>query len=336
MRNNSLRAVNKRYNITEETFESISSYWLDPQYPLKWDCLFVLPHWLKVWWQEFGADSSLYLHSVRQGDDLIGIAPLLVNDETAFFIGSPNVCDYLDFVVTPGREQDFFDSLLDNLDQQGITRLDLRTLRPDSTVKNYLGDAALDRGCEVSFHPDGVSFELDLPSTWEEYLQILKGKHRHETRRKLRRLHEAADINYRVFDEIDEVKGIMGTFLELFRESREDKTVFMTTGMESFFNSLALAMAEIKVLRLCILELDAQPAATVLCFDYNGTLYLYNSGYDPRFSSLSVGLLCKILNIKDSIQRGIKRYDFLKGEETYKYRLGGQEVPLSRCEILLA
>jgi CelD/BcsL family acetyltransferase involved in cellulose biosynthesis len=289
-----------------------------------------------VWWQEFGADSSLFLHSVRQGDDLIGIAPLLVNDESALFIGSPNVCDYLDFVVTPGREQDFFDSLLDNLDQQGITRLDLRTLRPDSTVKNYLGDAARDRGCEVSFQPDGVSFELDLPSTWEEYLQKLKGKHRHEARRKLRRLHEAADINYRVIDEIDEVKGIMGTFLELFRESREDKTVFMTTRMESFFNSLALAMAEIKVLRLCILELDAQPAATVLCFDYNGTLYLYNSGYDPRFSSLSVGLLCKILNIKDSIQRGINRYDFLKGEETYKYRLGGQEVPLSRCEILLA
>ena len=336
MRDNSLRAVNKRYNITEETFESISSYWLDPQYPLKWDCLFVLPHWLKVWWQEFGADSSLFLHSVRQGDDLIGIAPLLVNDESALFIGSPNVCDYLDFVVTPGREQDFFDSLLDNLDQQGITRLDLRTLRPDSTVKKYLGDAARDRGCEVSFQPDGVSFELDLPSTWEEYLQKLKGKHRHEARRKLRRLHEAADINYRVIDEIDEVKGIMGTFLELFRESREDKTVFMTTRMESFFNSLALAMAEIKVLRLCILELDAQPAATVLCFDYNGTLYLYNSGYDPRFSSLSVGLLCKILNIKDSIQRGINRYDFLKGEETYKYRLGGQEVPLSRCEILLA
>ena len=83
-----------------ETFESISSYWLDPQYPLKWDCLFVLPHWLKVWWQEFGADSNLYLHSVRQGDDLIGIAPLLVNNESAFFIGSPNVCDYLDFVVT--------------------------------------------------------------------------------------------------------------------------------------------------------------------------------------------------------------------------------------------
>lgn len=331
-----MRAVSKRYNITEETFESISSYWLDSQYPLKWDCLFVLPHWLKVWWHEFGADSSLYLHSVRQGDDLIGIAPLLVDGESASFIGSPDVCDYLDFVVTPGREQDFFDSLLDNLDQQGITRLDLRTFRPDSTVNNYIEDAARNRGCEVSFHPDGVSFELDLPSTWEEYLQILKGKHRHETRRKLRRLHEAADINYRVFEEVDEVKGIMGTFLELFRESREDKTVFMSTRMESFFNSLALAMAEIEVLKLCILELDAQPAATVLCFDYNGTLYLYNSGYDPLFSSLGVGLLCKILSIKDSIQRGIKRYDFLKGEETYKYRLGGQEVPLSRCELLLA
>jgi CelD/BcsL family acetyltransferase involved in cellulose biosynthesis len=50
---------------------------------------------------------------------------------------------------------------------------------------------------------------------------------------------------------------------------------------------------------------------------------------------LSVGLLSKVLCIKDSIERGKKRFDFLKGREAYKYRLGGREVPIYNCQIVL-
>jgi len=62
-------------------------------------------------------------------------------------------------------------------------------------------------------------------------------------------------------------------------------------------------------------------------------VYLYNSAYDPEYSYLSVGILSKALYIKDSIQRGKKRFDFLKGSEHYKYHLGGREVPLYNCQI---
>ena len=107
----------------------------------------------------------------------------------------------------------------------------------------------------------------------------------------------------------------------------------MTAQIESFFRSVAGTMAEAKLLRLGILELDAVPTAMVTCFDYNDTVYLYNSGYDTEYSALSVGLLSKVLCIKDSIQRGRKRFDFLKGAEVYKYHLGGKEIPLYSCQV---
>jgi CelD/BcsL family acetyltransferase involved in cellulose biosynthesis len=88
-------------------------------------------------------------------------------------------------------------------------------------------------------------------------------------------------------------------------------------------------------LKLYFLDLDGIPAAAVMCFDYDSTIYLYNNGYDGRFSSLSVGLLSKVLTIKESIQRGKKKYDFLKGTEEYKHRLGGKPVPLYRCQVRL-
>jgi CelD/BcsL family acetyltransferase involved in cellulose biosynthesis len=93
------------------------------------------------------------------------------------------------------------------------------------------------------------------------------------------------------------------------------------------------AMSEEGFLRLFMLTLNEAPAAAALCFDYRDTMYLYNSGYDPQYGSLSAGLLCKILSIRHSIEIGRKKYDFLKGAEPYKYHLGGKEVHLRRCRI---
>ncbi|MFC2002576.1 GNAT family N-acetyltransferase [Chloroflexota bacterium] len=290
---------------------------------------------MEVWWRVFGSGAELYLGVVRQGEEIIGIAPLLVRDKTASILGSADVCDYLDFIVIPGRERDFFAVLLDDLVQKGINHLDLRSLRPDSTVPTELVPLARDREYDVCCNPEDVSLELDLPSTWEEYLATLVPKQRHEVKRKLRRLGEEGDLGYRSVEDKASIRDILVTFLKLFTESREEKATFMTASMESFFSLMADTMSEARLLRIGILELDARPTAMVMSFDYHDCVYLYNSGYDPQYRSLSVGLLSKVLCIKESIQRGRKRFDFMKGGESYKYHLGGREIPLYSCQITL-
>jgi CelD/BcsL family acetyltransferase involved in cellulose biosynthesis len=323
------------YTITQESFDSLDSCWADSTNRLSWNSVFVLPAWLKAWWQEFGAENELYLTSVKQGEMIIGIAPLVVKAGKASLLGSVDVCDYLDFIVAPGMERDFFNVLLDDLKQKGISHLDLRALRPDSTVLTDLVGIARSRGHEVLCQPEDVSSELDLPTSWEEYLATLTAKQRHELRRKLRRLSEAGKVDYYFVKDSTAVREAMDTFIKMFAESREDKATFLTAQMESFFRSLADTMAEAGLLRLGILELDTLPTAMIMCFDYNDCLYLYNSGYAPQYNYLSVGLLCKVLCIKESIQEGKKRFDFLKGDEPYKYQLGGREVPLYRCQITI-
>jgi CelD/BcsL family acetyltransferase involved in cellulose biosynthesis len=323
------------HTISSKSFESLTSYWLTSPHPLRWDCIFVLPHWLEIWWNEFGAKGDLYLCAVRKSGVVIGIAPLLLRDEEAFFIGSDDVCDYLDFVVVPGREHDFFNILLDDLSRRGLSLLNLRPLRPDSTVLTHLVDIARERGYEVSCSVEDVSLELDLPPTWDEYLGMLKQKQRHEVRRKLRRMREAGEVNYRIIDDTRDLPDAIDIFLELFRKGKAEKAFFMNAERESFFRSMAKAMAHAKLLRLGILELKALPIAAVMCFEYNNAIYLYNSGYDPQYSSLSVGAVSKIFSIRESIERGRRTFDFLKGAEDYKYRLGGKEIPLHGCQIVL-
>ncbi len=319
--------------VTPESLDSLASYWLESRHPSMWNCIFVLPPWLEVWWHEFGSEAELYLAAVRQGGTIIGIAPLLLRGAEASFIGSADVCDYLDFVIVPGKEVDFFNTLLNALRKRGISRLVLRPLRPNSAVLSHLIDIAQDRKYEVSCKVEDISLELDLPPTWEGYLKTLTQKQRHEVRRKLRRLREAGDVNYRLIEDSESASQSIAIFLRLFQQSRQDKTIFLTARMESFFTSLVKAMDRAGLLRLGILELNALPVAAVMCFDYNNTVFLYNNGYDPQYSSLSVGFISKVLCIKDSIERGRGKFDFLKGAEKYKHRLGGKEVNLYGCQI---
>jgi CelD/BcsL family acetyltransferase involved in cellulose biosynthesis len=311
----------------------MSCYWHDGRLSTGWKHVFLLPKWLETWWRHFGADFQLTLCSVQEKEALIGIAPLMVRGETAFLIGSPDVCDYLDFVVTPGKEQAFFAALLNHWKNQGIDRLDLTPVRVDSTVCTHLVQVARDSGFDVSCNKEDVSLELELPATWNDYLHLLKGKQRHEIRRKFRRLHEAADISFRVIDAFNDIKQVIELFFTIFIHSREDKARFMTERMNSFFRDMVDALSQLKLLKFYLLELNRTPAAMAMCFDYNATVFLYNSGYDRRFESLSVGLLCKALSIQESIRDGKKRYDFLKGAEGYKHRMGGREVPLYRFQI---
>jgi CelD/BcsL family acetyltransferase involved in cellulose biosynthesis len=274
------------------------------------------------------------LGAVRHSGRTIGIAPLLIKDSVASFIGDSDVCDCLDFIVKPGKEEDFFRVLHDNLVREGIIRLDMAPLRPDSTVFTSLVNIAQRRGWQVSCSKEDVSVELNLPATWEQYLQMLMAKQRHELKRKLRRLAEEGEISYRTTTGAS--SRDVDIFLRLFRDSRQDKAAFLTPDRESFFKSLANAMAEQGALRLSILELDTSPVAVTMSFDYKNDIYLYNSGYDPRYAQLSVGVLSKALCIKDGIERGKKRFDFLKGGEAYKYHLGGHELPLYKCFVTFA
>jgi CelD/BcsL family acetyltransferase involved in cellulose biosynthesis len=331
-----LMSINQKYIVQQENFDTLSSIRQNSELSLKWGCLFVLPEWLEVWWTEFGNDAKLNILSVRQQGEILGLAPLQIKGTGASFIGGTNVCDYLDFIVTPDKEQVFFKALLDYLDQQGIAHLDLGLLRPDSTVLSNLINVAENRGCTILTGSEDISLELDLPATWEAYLSMLKGKQRHEVKRKFRRLYEAGDINFRIVEDPKDISEQLPIFFDLFKLSNDEKAHFMTEQMISFFQALAIALAEANILKLYMLDLNATPVAVSMCFDFNDTLHLYNSGFDPRYRALSAGLLCKVLSLKDAIERGRQKYDFLKGAETYKYRLGGREVPLVSCRIELS
>ena len=293
--------------------------------------LFSSPGWSRLWWDHFGAGSKLYLAAVTEDGRAIGIAPLRIEDNTVKFIGSDNVCDFLDFVITEGREKDFFETTLSHLAAQGLTSLHLSTLLPDSATLRFLPDIARQQGFSVTSEQIEVTVDMELPRDLPAYLAGLSGKQRHEILRKERRLNEEGEISYSISEAASPDK--IETFLRFFRESREDKNKFLTDEIEAYFRALVNWAEKAGLLRIGMLELNSIPVAATLCFAYQNDIYLYNSGYNPDYRLLSVGVLSKFFCIKHSIGAGNRRFDFLKGNEKYKYYLGGKEVPLYKCVI---
>jgi CelD/BcsL family acetyltransferase involved in cellulose biosynthesis len=326
---------NPKIMIQTESVERLGSLFLNKNFDLDWNCLFVLPLWLKTWWETFGENNSPeILAGYRQGK-LIGIAPLRIEENTARFIGGENVCDYQDMIVASNHHPEFLKALLIYLKKKGIHSIELAALRPDGVSLTELPTLAKQMGYNVVCNQVAFSYEIILPRAWESYLKMLGGKQRHEIRRKLRRLNEAGQIEYRVIHRPDEISEHMDIFFSMFKASRPDKSEFLTGQMVSFFRLLAQRMARQGFLRMSFLDIDQVPAAGVMCFDYNDTIFLYNNGYDPGFGNLSVGFLSKVYSIKESIDRGRLLYDLLKGDEGYKKRLGSTPIPLYHLKINL-
>ena len=107
----------------------------------------------------------------------------------------------------------------------------------------------------------------------------------------------------------------------------------MSEPMERFFKDVYRAKIPGWQTSLSFLKIEDKYAAGIMSFESDDEWWLYNSGYDPQFSYYSVGLLLKALSIKQAIEAGKKKYDFLRGKERYKYELGGKDLQLYRIKL---
>ena len=108
----------------------------------------------------------------------------------------------------------------------------------------------------------------------------------------------------------------------------------MTDEMQAYFRAVATVLAERGWLQLSFLDIGDRPAATYFCFDYHGEILVYNSGYDTSASpQLSPGWVLLAELIQHAIAAGRTRFDFLQGNEDYKFRFGGVAEPVHRMEI---
>ena len=320
-------------SIRRETFDSIQQSWEDVLPSCVTDTIFVTPWWQRTWWDNFGGEQTQHILSVSEGDTLLGIAPLMSQDARLTFLGDRNLSDYFDFIVPADSVSRFYPALTNHLSDMEWRTLDLPSLPAGSPTLEHLPILAESLGWHVDVEEDETTPKAALPDTWDEFLAGLRKKDRHELRRKLRRLEREDSHRQYAAEKQGLLDGPMDDFFRLLRASREDKNEFLTADREQFFLDIARESVSRDQFRLYFLEVGGERVAACICFDYGDDYLLYNSGYDPSYSRLSVGLINKALSVQTAIGEGRKVFNFLKGNERYKYHLGGQDEAVFNLTI---
>ena len=333
----------------ETGFDALRDEWNVLLGRSRFDTIFLTWEWQSTWWRHLGAQRGpLYLLAAREAGRLIGILPLYLSQaddvHCLTVVGCVEVSDYLDLIIEAGQEDIVYDAFLSWLTGPEAPAWDVAELcnQPAASLAyTRLAELARGRGLRVEVMQEDVCPVITLPRPgededgWELYLSSLDKKDRHEIRRKLRRIErEAPDAALRIVRGGTELPAAIESFIALHRLSRPDKHAFMTEEMQAYFRAVAAVLAERGWLQLSFLDIGDQPAATYFCFDYHDDILVYNSGYDTSASpQLSPGWVLLAELIQHAIAEGRIRFDFLQGNEDYKYRFGGVAEPVHRMKI---
>ena len=310
-------------------FAKLHSAWHQLLHNSELNEIFLTPEYQSVWWQTLGK-GKLHVISIRlESGELVGLAPLFIEKNIVSFIGCKDVSDYLDFIVHKEYEDLVYQAILNELKSIKDVSFSLCSI-PESSPTLVQIPKLLKGDTKLTLTQQEVCPQIQLPNTWESYLHNLDRKQRQEIKRKWKKIETTEDVTYKCISEEHAATQAVSLFIELHQQSSETKRDFWDPHHKAFFEQLLPVLARHSWLKLFFLSIKRhpKPIAAMLIFDYGGHYDLYNSGFNPFFSSLSPGQVLTAYTIKDAIENGRTLYDFLRGNENYKFRLGGIPKPI--------
>jgi CelD/BcsL family acetyltransferase involved in cellulose biosynthesis len=298
------------------------------------DRLFSTWEWQSTWWSAYQPGQLWVIACRDQESRLVGLAPWFIEGHPSKgrvirSIGCVEVTDYLDMIVDRNYVEPVLNcyTLFLAAHTEKFDLLDLCNIPENSPTLERFANSLRQQGMRVEIAQQEVCPVIALPDTWEGYLtQILDKKERHEVRRKLRRA-ESETQWYIVGSEHD-LHEEVERFFSLMAASHPEKAEFLRDSQNAvFFRRIIPVTYEKGWLQLSFLNVGGKAAATYLNFDYMRQILVYNSGLQPgEYGHLSPGIVLLAHNIRYAIETGHTVFDFLRGSESYKYRMGGKNI----------
>jgi len=306
---------------------------------------FLRHEYLNAWWQTHGGgewpQAKLAIVTARREGALVGVAPLFYatnrqGKPALLLLGSIEISDYLDLIVRPADLDEFTRQLLPFLAGAALPPwqdLDFYNLLDSSPVLGALEAAGAAQGWSYACETLQQAPYIPLPGDWETYLAGIDKKQRHEIRRKMRRAEEmGAAVQVRFAADPARFEADVEDFMALMAQDPE-KAAFLTPAMRQHMRLVTGCAFELGCLQLAFLEINGEKAAAYLSFDYLDRMWVYNSGVDRRFIVYSPGWVLLGHLLKWANEHGRSEFDFMRGNEDYKYRFGGIDRHVVRAVI---
>ena len=330
---------------TIEAVTAIKKEWNDLLEQSIFKSPFLRNEYQTAWWQHQGGGEWQMaqlnvLVAYDDNDSLVGIAPFYItseNDGTQALrlIGGIEISDYLDVIVSSQNATQFWQLLFETINSSDFPEWDvlqIYNMSEDSPSVLLLETVAFTE--KYHFHKEIYQPcpQIILPNTWEDYLNSLNSKFKKNLTRRMR----MADNHYVPvtweFVQPDEFKAQLKMFFELMAQD-PDKNKFLTPQMKIQMELNIRTAYQHEMMQFAILKLDQKMIASLMYFEFDNKLWGYNSALDLNHLELSPGLVLKGKHIQWAIEKGYKIYDFMRGNESYKYDFGAKDTHVLKIEI---
>lgn len=289
---------------------------------------FLSHEWLSAWNRHLGDGRRPRILTAWQGKRLVGLLPLAqerprlpLGVERLSFLGERvGGADYLDVLAAPGLEVRATEALLAHLGRDRSQAIvDLLEVAADShLLPASHRHLALGRGMRQQIVPRYLCPQVELTGSWEE---VLARSRRASNYRRRRRQVEALGGELRTVREEGAALEAFERFLHLHElrwAEAGGSDGLGTPALLRFHREVVPALARAGWLRFEELWIDGACRASIYGLDAGPSYYFYQSGFDPKWASKSVGLVLLGHSMEQAVSRGVRVYDFLHGAETYK------------------
>jgi CelD/BcsL family acetyltransferase involved in cellulose biosynthesis len=324
---------------TNAEFDALEARWDALQSEAALTSIFETFVWQRLWWENYGQARPLRVIVALAGDVLVGILPVYVQTEVMLrcsvrllrFIGSGGDTspDDLGPLLAAGREEEIASVLADAaLRLPGWDVLRLTDMNPSCAFTRVMAARARAARLEVvTGQSERISF-MELPPTWDGWLQTLSGDRRYRIKKIRKNLQAAHPSRFFVWDDpttLDE-----GIDRLIYLHHKRWKSIGQAHGFDSpayvaFHRALMKVCASRDWLRLYALELSGEVVAMYYFYKFRDTVYLMQSGFDPDFSKVKPGQVLLGHIVEHAIGEGHKVLDFLRGDHRYKDELASGE-----------
>jgi CelD/BcsL family acetyltransferase involved in cellulose biosynthesis len=280
--------------------------------------------WIAAWWRHFSADREAHVLLARGADGaLVGLLPLYqersaLGGRSLRLMGDGIVgSDYLGPLARRGAEAAVTQAFARALADAHADLLALDDLLDDEPLVHAL--AAPPLGAEVTARYPCPYARLDRD--FAAYLAARPEGAGGQFHRRQRWLASRAGYLLRAVCEPGECARALETLFVLHRarwQASGGSQAIDSPDVEDFHRDALAALCDRRVARLFVLEVEGAPRAALYGFERGDTFTFYQAGHDPAWRPRAVGTVLLVNVLAWAAERGLRRFDFLRGNEGYK------------------
>jgi CelD/BcsL family acetyltransferase involved in cellulose biosynthesis len=305
----------------------------------EWDALAVAaahpccaPGWLLPWWRNAAPPGArLHTVAVREGSNLVGLAPFFVGESragpTLLALGAGSTTR-VEPIAAAGRERDVAAAVAPALAQADASLLQLAGIPVTSPWPELLaqawpgGEAWLyedERMPAPVVNVDGIVFD--------EWFAAKSSNFRQQLRRFRRRLEErGAEVE--LAHGAKALSEAVAAFAELHRARWADRggSGVLRDGIEQAVAEAARVLPPERF-RLFVASADGQPVAASVFLAAGGEVTYWLGGFDNAWADTRPQMHVIMAAIEHAMSAGDRRVDLGAGGQEYKHRFaGGEEI----------